>query len=147
MLSGSDLTEAIADLMIEPLGGNCGVYKRTEEAAKALVSETYAANFAAETLPAVRMLHWNDMPAAVGSMMRYPADLGRAQLQAWLAWLNFVDKQCALLCGLALNSTLPLAVQSQTDPKPAKKVDRKVVPFAVRAPRESRTLPGASAAM
>lgn len=147
MLSGSDLSEVITDLMIEPLGGNGGAYKRTEEAAKALVSETYAANLAAETLPAVRMLHWNDMPAAVDSMMRYPADLGRAQLQAWLAWLNFVDKQCALLCGLALNSTLPTAVQRQADPKPAKAVDHKVVPLAVRTPRGSRTLPRASVVM
>lgn len=145
MLTGSDLSEILTDFMIKPLGDSRDLYQRTEEAAKELANDTYAANLAAETLPAVRMLHWNDVPAALGSMLRYPMDLGCAQLQAWQAWLNFVDKQCAMLRGVALTVPSPPAVRRLPGPEPATTVEPTVVPLAARASGRSRVPRRASA--
>lgn len=126
MISGSDISEMITDSVVEPVLENVDIGRRAEEAARQLVNETYAANVVTETMLSVRMLSWNDLPTAAISWLTYPADLARAQLYGWSAWLNYLEKQYALLC--AHTGVKGWAEAARDRPEIAGKTDRQTAP-------------------
>jgi hypothetical protein len=97
VITAFDISEICADLAGEPLASGVEIYRRAEEVTKEFVNEAYAANVAAETILPLRVLSWHDLPTAAQSLWRYPADLVRAQMYGWIAWLDCIEKQHALL--------------------------------------------------
>ncbi len=134
MISASDIAGMFADLVVEPVSRKADICRRAEDAARQFVNEAYAANVASETVLSVRMLSWNDLPAAVNSCLSYPADLGRAQLYAWSAWLQYLEKQRALLCEHTGVNGRPEALED--GPETARKPDRQTI--RVRAESSGR---------
>lgn len=101
MITIFDITEMLADLASETHPDHVNLYRRTQDAAHRLVSDTHAANVSTEVLLPLRMLSWKDGPSAVESLLRYPMDIAEAHVRARSAWLHYLEQQRALLCEAA----------------------------------------------